>query len=208
MKLPVFFLSLLLLSAHGAAEDAPALTHLGTFDGVRFSGTKSLIASQVGTGGDVYTEEIDHLAMYEGTAQNPRLRKVWSAEADRANSVKELPRLSKLGRDLVGVVRECLNGTGGCSESLIRRTPEGWRDVELGKFMADWKARLPAVFENGFGKGIELDVAAQRATGLVYKKDDPNCCPSGRSVAAWSLEGNALKFLSAQTEEIREDEQP
>jgi len=86
-------------------------------------------------------------------------------------------------------IDECVNGTGGCSQSFFLRRGSRWRAVRL-SFLDSLNHRFPGAINHGY----HVDLRLMRANAAVYSPDDANCCPSRVAEMRLHLRGDALEL--------------
>ena len=94
------------------------------------------------------------------------------------------------GGALVGV-DECVNGTGGCSQSFLLWRNNRWHVVRL-TFVDSLNRRFPGAINHGF----HVDVKTLHASAAVYSPSDANCCPSRTAEMQLRLRNVALEIVS------------
>jgi hypothetical protein len=94
------------------------------------------------------------------------------------------------GGALVGI-DECVNGTGGCSQSFLLLRGDRWRVVHLA-FVDSLNRRFPGAINHGF----HVAVKTLHASAAVYSPSDANCCPSRIAEMQLRLLDDALEIVS------------
>jgi hypothetical protein len=85
----------------------------------------------------------------------------------------------------------CVNGTGGCSQEVILRQPNGpWRPVRQ-----TWLDQLPSGYVDRIRHGARIDPRTLQGEAGFYGDGDPNCCPSQRLVFRLGVRGDSLTLL-------------
>jgi hypothetical protein len=73
-------------------------------------------------------------------------------------------------------------GTGDFpAGALFAWHDQAWNRIQIAGWMSDLKRRLPAGL--GIRAGVYPDWASMTAKSDLWRNDDPNCCPSGGSIA-------------------------
>jgi hypothetical protein len=88
-------------------------------------------------------------------------------------------------------VRECVNGTGGCSQSFATLDQGAPKAVKLA-FLDSLDRRFPGGIRHGF----QVDVRTLRGSLGLYSGNDANCCPSTIGEFSLRLRGNSLEIAS------------
>lgn len=104
------------------------------------------------------------------------------------------PEIAKIGASILLSVEHCVNGTGGCSQDFLQRSPSGqWTSVRQ-----VWLTQLPRILAGRIQHGVHIDVRSLRGEGGLYGSRDPNCCPSELLRLQLGLRGDSL-VLRSQT---------
>jgi hypothetical protein len=102
------------------------------------------------------------------------------------------PEIAMLGTSILLSVEHCVNGTGGCSQEFLQRSPSGqWTSVRQ-----VWLAQLPRTLAGRIQHGVHIDVRSLRGEGGLYGSHDPNCCPSELLRLQLGLRGDSLALRS------------
>jgi hypothetical protein len=96
------------------------------------------------------------------------------------------------GRTLVSI-DECLNGTGGCSQSFFLYRKDDSRVVRL-SFLDSLKRRFPDAINHGY----HVDIRTMHASAAVYSAGDANCCPSRIAQMRLRLRNAALEIVDVK----------
>lgn len=82
------------------------------------------------------------------------------------------------GGESVLSVLYCLNGTGGCTQGMLIWAGEGWQRLERDDSWQIVYRNLPDGYR--LHKSPEIDLANLTWVQHLARRDDANCCPSGR----------------------------
>jgi hypothetical protein len=130
-------------------------------------------------------------------AKSGRVRPVWHERFETGRHAlwrSVTPEIAKFGADILLSIQHCVNGTGGCSQDFLRRSPSGqWTSVRQ-----VWIDQLPGAIGGRINHGVQIDVQSLRGEGGVYGARDPNCCPSELLRVQLGLRGDSL-VLRSQT---------
>ena len=130
-------------------------------------------------------------------AESGRVRPVWHERFETGSHAlwrSVTPEIAKFGTDILLSIQHCVNGTGGCSQDFLRRSPSGqWTSVRQ-----VWVDQLPRGIAGRINHGVNIDVQDLRGEGGLYGPRDPNCCPSELLRVQLRLRGDSL-ILHAQT---------
>jgi hypothetical protein len=138
---------------------------------------------------DAVTEE--EVVLFEPSAPG-HIRAVWHARYDTGpyaiwRSVTPEVAQTSEGGTLLSVM-SCVNGTGGCGQEFLQRSPDGrWLPV-----WQDWLDQLPQGFLGQIRHGVRIDPRTLQGEAGFYGDLDPNCCPSQRLVFQLELRGDSL----------------
>jgi len=102
------------------------------------------------------------------------LRPIWHYryEQEMLRSVK--PQVATVAEGTVLLsIDECVNGTGGCSQSFAL-IGHGSPQMVMLAFLDSLNRRFPGAIRHGF----HVDVQTRRGSAAVYSDNDANCCPS------------------------------
>jgi hypothetical protein len=118
------------------------------------------------------------------------LAPVWhySFEPEELRSVT--PQVVAASDGVLVSIDECVNGTGGCSQTFLLRRGGTWRNVRL-SFLDSLNRRFPGAINHGY----HVDVRTLRASAAVYSREDANCCPSRVAEMRLRLRGEALEII-------------
>jgi len=108
-------------------------------------------------------------------------------EPDELRSVT--PEIVSLDGGALVAIDECVNGTGGCSQSFLVRRGGALSNVRL-SFLDSLNRRFPGAINHGY----HVDVRTLHASAAVYSPDDANCCPSRVAEMRLRLRGDALEI--------------
>jgi hypothetical protein len=138
----------------------------------------------------------DEVVLLEA-AEPGRVRPVWHERFEMGTHAlwrSVTPEIAKIGGSVLLSIRHCVNGTGGCSQDFLRRSPRGqWTSVRQA-----WIDQLPRAFGGRIDHGMRIDVRDLRGEGGLYGPHDPNCCPSELLRVQLGLRGDSL-MLRSQT---------
>jgi hypothetical protein len=130
-------------------------------------------------------------------AETGRVRPVWHERFETGSHAlwwSVTPEVAKFGADILLSIQHCVNGTGGCSQDFLRRSPSGqWTSVRQ-----VWVDQLPRAIAGRINHGVNIDVHDLRGEGGLYGRRDPNCCPSELLRVQLRLRGDSL-ILHAQS---------
>jgi hypothetical protein len=128
-------------------------------------------------------------------AETGRVRPVWHERFETGSHAlwrSVTPEIAKFGADILLSIQHCANGTGGCSQDFLRRSPSGqWRQVRQ-----VWADQLPRDLFGRLQHGVRIDVQALRGEAGLYGPRDPNCCPSELLRVHLGLRGDSLVLRS------------
>jgi len=128
-------------------------------------------------------------------AETGRVRPVWHERFETGSHAlwrSVTPELAKIGADILLSIQHCVNGTGGCSQDFLRRSPGGqWTLVRQ-----VWVDQLPRDLIGRVQPGMRIDVRDLRGEGGLYGPRDPNCCPSESLRVQLGLRGDSLLLRS------------
>jgi hypothetical protein len=127
-------------------------------------------------------------ALFSASSLAGKWRVEWNATVDEAEfrslTAAIAPRPD--GSALMSL-RYCVNGTGGCSQSFLRRHSGRWTAVAQ-RF---W-TQIPALDDGTIGNGAGIEVRSLRGAYGVYGQSDPNCCPSRQIEVTLDQRGDSL----------------
>jgi len=128
-------------------------------------------------------------------AETRRVRPVWHERFETGSHAlwrSVTPEIAKFGGDILLSIQRCVNGTGGCSQDFLRRSPRGqWTSVRQA-----WIDQLPRTIAGRIDHGVNIDVRDLRGEGGLYGPRDPNCCPSELLRVQLELRGDSLVIRS------------
>lgn len=99
--------------------------------------------------------------------------------------------VSVAGKLALLAIQECVNGTGGCTQSFATYTRSSARPVKL-TFLDSLNRRFPG----GIWHGFHVDVRTMRGSVALYSPSDANCCPSTIGEFSVRLKNNALELTT------------
>lgn len=140
------------------------------------------------------TVEEDEVVLLAAAASG-RVRPIWHERFETGSYAiwrSVTPEIAKLGANILLSVEHCVNGTGGCSQDFLRRSPSGqWTTVRQA-----WLDQLPHDLAIRIEHGMRIDVRDLRGEGGLYGPRDPNCCPSELLRVRLGLRGDSLVLRS------------
>ena len=102
------------------------------------------------------------------------LRPIWHYRYEREMLRSVRPQVATVtGGTVLLSIDECVNGTGGCSQSFAL-VGQGSPQVVKLAFLDSLNRRFPGAIRHGF----HVDVKTLRGSAAVYSDNDANCCPS------------------------------
>jgi hypothetical protein len=127
-------------------------------------------------------------ALYSASGNDDDWRPEWAGIVDESMTRSITPTLASRpdGSALVSVMY-CVNGTGGCAQSYMRRHGGRWSAV----VEAFWK-QIPPIEDGAIGKGLGIDVRSLKGTYGLYGRQDANCCPSREIILELDQRGDSL----------------
>ena len=120
------------------------------------------------------------------------LRPLWHYRYERPMLRSVIPQVATAADGAVLLsIDECVNGTGGCSQSfaLIRH---GSPQVVRLAFLDSLHRRFPNAIRHGF----HVDVRTLRGSAAVYSDNDANCCPSRTAEFSLRLRRASLELAT------------
>jgi hypothetical protein len=109
------------------------------------------------------------------------LQPFWHYRYEREILRSVTPQVATMaGRAVLLAIDECVNGTGGCSQSFALMTNGSPQVVKLA-FLDSLNRQFPDAIRHGF----HVDMRTLRGSAAVYSGNDANCCPS--RIAEFSL---------------------
>lgn len=94
-------------------------------------------------------------------------------------------------------IDECVNGTGGCSQSFAILDNGSPKVVRLA-FLDSLNRRFP----DGIRHGFHVDVRTLRGSLALYSGNEPNCCPSRIAEFSLRLRGASLELATLRLRHI------
>jgi len=120
------------------------------------------------------------------------LRPVWHYRYEAEMLASVTPEIARVAGGVTLLsVRECVNGTGGCSQSFATLDHGAPKAVKLA-FLDSLDRRFPGGIRHGF----HVDVRTLRGSLGLYSGNDANCCPSTIGEFSLRLRGNSLEIAS------------
>ncbi len=118
------------------------------------------------------------------------LTPVWHYRFEPEELRSVTPQVVAADGGVLASIDECVNGTGGCSQSFLLWRGGAWNSVRL-SFLDSLTRRFPGAINHGY----HVDVRTLRASAAVYSADDANCCPSRVAEMRLRLRGDALEII-------------
>ena len=114
---------------------------------------------------------------------------VWHYRFEPEDLRSVTPQVVAASGGVLVSIDECVNGTGGCTQSFLLRRGGAWSNVRL-SFLDSLNRRFPGAINHGY----HVDLRTLRASAAVYSADDANCCPSRTAEMRLRLRGDALEI--------------
>jgi hypothetical protein len=95
-------------------------------------------------------------------------------------------------------IDECVNGTGGCSQSFFAFRDGNWLSLRPA-FVDSLNHRFPDAVRHGF----HVDLATMHAEALLYSPGDANCCASRVADMTVRLRRDALEIVTLHVKSTR-----
>jgi hypothetical protein len=170
---------------------------VGTVNGERWFAAEYERARLIATNDTAVEME---LVLFKQRNAATGLEPVWHYRYEPEYLRSVTPELRSLdAHSLLFAVDECVNGTGGCSQSFAMLSNGAARPLAL-RFLDSLAHRFPGALQHGF----HVDLATLRATAPLYSQGDANCCPSRQAVMQLRLRSGALEIGSLAVRPIRE----
>lgn len=118
------------------------------------------------------------------------LSPVWHYRFEPEELRSVTPQVAAGGGGVLVSIDECVNGTGGCSQSFFTYRGGRWRAVRM-SFLDALQHRFPGAINHG----SHVDPRTLRASAAVYSDSDANCCPSRVAEMRLRLRGDALEII-------------
>ena len=115
---------------------------------------------------------------------------VWHYRFEPEMLASVTPEIASVDGMVLIAIDECVNGTGGCSQSFLLRRDGKWSSVRL-----SFLDSLNRLFPGAINHGYHVDVRTMRANAAVYSPGDGNCCPSRVAEMRLRLRGDALEIV-------------
>jgi hypothetical protein len=120
------------------------------------------------------------------------LKPVWHYRYETEMLASVTPEIARVAGGVALLsVRECVNGTGGCSQSFATLDQGAPKAAKLA-FLDSLDRRFPGGIRHGF----QVDVRTLRGSLGLYSGNDANCCPSTIGEFSLRLRGNSLEIAS------------
>ncbi len=129
------------------------------------------------------------LVLYEVAAGSASATALWARRLDGIDEYFDGVSLARVNHRPVVRVSTCLEGTGGCADTLYLWKPGRLVEAD-GNLRADVERQLPAGYELRAAPAADADLA--RLHGGAWLKDDPQCCPSAALECRLQLDGDRL----------------
>jgi hypothetical protein len=128
----------------------------------------------------------------KSAGDSSRLRPIWHYryETEMLRSVTPEVVFVSGGAALLSV-DECVNGTGGCSQSFAIFKAGSPKEVRLA-FLDSLRRRFP----DGIRHGFHVDLRTLHGSTSLYSGSDRNCCPSTIGEFSLRLKGNSLELTT------------
>src|SRR5262249_40634175 len=123
-------------------------------------------------------------------ARDTLLNPVWHYRFEIEVLRSVTPQVVAVTGGVLVSIDECVNGTGGCSQSFLLQQSGRWSNVRL-SFVDSLNRRFPGAINHGY----HVDVRTMRASAAVYSPSDGNCCPSRVAEMRLRLRGDALEIV-------------
>ena len=118
------------------------------------------------------------------------LRPIWHYRYEREMLRSVRPQVATVsGGAALLSIDECVNGTGGCSQSFALMGRGSPQVVKLA-FLDSLNRRFPDAIRHGF----HVDARTLRGSAAVYSGNDANCCPSRMAEFSVRLRGASLEL--------------
>jgi hypothetical protein len=120
------------------------------------------------------------------------MKPIWHYRYEAEMLALVIPEVATVaGGGLLMSVRECVNGTGGCSQSFAILNQGAPKVVRLA-FLDSLDRRFPGGIRHGF----QVDVGTLRGSLGLYSGSDANCCPSTIGEFSLRLRRNSLEIAT------------
>lgn len=138
------------------------------------------------------TSESEVVLFSKSAGDSSRLRLIWHYryETEMLRSVTP-EAVSVSGGAALLSVDECVNGTGGCSQSFAIFKAGSPKEVRLA-FLDSLRRRFP----DGIRHGFHVDLRTLHGSISLYSGNDANCCPSTIGEFWLRLKGNSLELTT------------
>jgi len=144
---------------------------------------------------DTTTEREVVLFTRQVSGDTTRLRPVWHYRYEAELLVSAKPEVARAaGGGVLLSIDECVNGTGGCSQSFAILGRGSPKVVRLA-FLDSLNRRFPGGIRHGF----HVDVQTLRGSLGLYSDRDANCCPSAIGAFSLRLRNHALELATLRT---------
>jgi len=117
------------------------------------------------------------------------LSSVWHYRFEPEELRSVTPQVVAASGGVLVSVDECVNGTGGCSQTFFTYRAGQWRVVHL-SFLDSLERRFPGAINHG----SHVDPRTLRASAAVYSPEDANCCASRVAEMRLRLRGDTLEI--------------
>lgn len=141
------------------------------------------------------TLDFDELVLFEQHPSADSVALLWHVIRARQYEFITDADWTRRDKNFLLRITLCLNGTGGCSEAFLLRSPSGWSVVEMA-FLDEMKKYFPEGYR--IHKGRRLDLRTLSGVQPIAAPGDGNCCPSGLVEFSLDLVGSTLHLRSAK----------
>jgi len=143
------------------------------------------------TPGDTVSES--EVVLFSKSARgSSRLQPIWHYRYEPEMLASVTPEVASVsGSAALLSIDECVNGTGGCSQSFALLKQASPKVVSLA-FLDSLSRRFPGAIRHGF----HVDPRTLRGSLSLYSGNDANCCPSTIGEFSLRLRGNSLELTT------------
>ena len=132
------------------------------------------------------------VVLFTNSGDSSTLRPVWHYRYESEMLASATPDVVPVaGGAVLLSIDECVNGTGGCSQSFAILKSGSPQVVRLA-FLDSLNRRFPGAIRHGF----HVDVRTLRGSIALYSGNDANCCPSRIGEFSLRLRGAALELVT------------
>lgn len=126
------------------------------------------------------------------------LTPVWHYRFEPEILASVTPEIAAANDGVLVAIDECVNGTGGCSQSFLLEHAGRWRMARLA-----FVDSLNRLYPNAILHGYHVDAHTLRASAAVYGASDANCCPSRVAEMRLRLRDGALEIVELHVRPTR-----